>query len=369
MSDSEKSGDDLFGEEEKLDEEVELSEKEEEEEEEEEGQKLVEVTIPRYPPSHAPSSKTYFVRVPKFLNVDAHPFNADKFVEQCEKDLGESSVEEKTQFKLKSENTVRWKYGRDDSGNMIKQSNARFVKWSDGSMSLQLGEELFDVYEKPYEDTFLTLSHPTNQLLQATAMLSKAMTFVPTSTKSLTHKRITEELAKQRLKGASVGNVATIDDPEKIKREAEKAEETNLRARRKLENKRKQLEERGEGGTGRSARYDYGDEDDDLGVGAGYSGRNAYEEDDFVVEDEEEEEEGAKRLASVKKRGADKYKNRDYDDEEEEEEEAGEDELDELDAMAERAERRNRGYSDEEEEEDKASRKKRRVIDYDEDDE
>lgn len=46
----------------------------------------------------------------------------------------------------------------DDEGNMKKESNARFVKWSDGSFSLHLGAEIFDVYKQPlqviFSDTF-----------------------------------------------------------------------------------------------------------------------------------------------------------------------------------------------------------------------
>lgn len=39
----------------------------------------------------------------------------------------------------------------DDEGNMKKESNARFVRWSDGSFSLHLGAEIFDVYKQPLQ--------------------------------------------------------------------------------------------------------------------------------------------------------------------------------------------------------------------------
>lgn len=39
----------------------------------------------------------------------------------------------------------------DDEGNIKKESNARFVKWSDGSFSLHLGAEIFDVYKQPLQ--------------------------------------------------------------------------------------------------------------------------------------------------------------------------------------------------------------------------
>lgn len=54
-------------------------------------------------------------------------------------------------LKLKVENTIRWREVMDDDGNVKKESNARFVKWSDGSFSLHLGAEIFDVYKQPLQ--------------------------------------------------------------------------------------------------------------------------------------------------------------------------------------------------------------------------
>lgn len=51
--------------------------------------------------------------------------------------------------KLKVENTIRWREVFDREGNIIQESNARVIKWSDGSMSLHLGSEIFDVYKQP----------------------------------------------------------------------------------------------------------------------------------------------------------------------------------------------------------------------------
>lgn len=206
----------------------------------------------------------------------------------------------------------------------MKESNARYIKWSDGSLSLQLGSEIFDVIEKPNPDVFLAVSHPAQEVLQTSALLKKSMTFVPTSTSSETHKRLREHLQKQQLSSNTVvGNWATTDDPEKIKREAVKAEEINLKARRKLEQKRRQLEGRDGYDHGGSLRSDRGpaassryDEQDMYsggggGGGGGSRGADQYEEDDFVVHDDEDEDEDdarTRRLKDVKRKGAESYK-------------------------------------------------------------
>lgn len=48
--------------------------------------------------------------------------------------------EGRTRLKLKVENTLRWRYAKDangnlrydEHGNLVKESNARMVRWSDG---------------------------------------------------------------------------------------------------------------------------------------------------------------------------------------------------------------------------------------------
>ena len=46
---------------------------------------------------------------------------------------------------------TRWKIGFDEEGKTKRESNARIVRWSDGSMSLHLGSEIFDVYRQPLQ--------------------------------------------------------------------------------------------------------------------------------------------------------------------------------------------------------------------------
>ena len=48
---------------------------------------------------------------------------------------------------FKVENTIRWRYSKDKDGEEIKESNCRFVRWSDGSLSMHLGNEVFDVFK------------------------------------------------------------------------------------------------------------------------------------------------------------------------------------------------------------------------------
>lgn len=127
----------------------------------------------------------HFVKLPNFLSVEPRPFDKDTYEDEIDE---EETLDEEgrarsvsinllsLQFylsticfnnptimsamlifccvyrlKLKVENTIRWREVFDKDGNVIKESNARFIRWSDGSLSLHLGSEIFDVYKQPLQ--------------------------------------------------------------------------------------------------------------------------------------------------------------------------------------------------------------------------
>ena len=67
------------------------------------------------------------------------------------------------------------------------------VRWSDGSFSLLIGQELFQVavHDNSKQHSYLVLSHPKEKLFQMHARFLKTATFRPHSTTSLTHKKLT----------------------------------------------------------------------------------------------------------------------------------------------------------------------------------
>ncbi|KAF5925418.1 hypothetical protein HPG69_001864 [Diceros bicornis minor] len=75
------------------------------------------------------------------------------------------------------ENTIRWRMRQDEEGNKIKESNARVVKWSDGSLSLHLGSEVFDVYKAPLQDNHSHLFVREDTGLQGQAVFKSKLTF------------------------------------------------------------------------------------------------------------------------------------------------------------------------------------------------
>lgn len=149
-------------------------------------------------------------------------------------------------MKLKVENTIRWRNVVDKDGNMTKESNARIVKWSDGSMSLHLGSEIFDIHKQHLlqgDNNHLYIRQGTG--LQGQSVFKTKLTFRPHSTDSFTHKKMTLSLADRSQKTQKIRVLPTVgEDPEANRTDRIKKEEDKLRASLRRENKARRVRER-----------------------------------------------------------------------------------------------------------------------------
>lgn len=118
----------------------------------------------------------------------------------------------------------------DDDGNMVKESNTRIVKWSDGSMSLHLGNEIFDVYKQPLQGDHNHLFIRQGTGLQGQAVFRTKLTFRPHSTESFTHKKMTMSLADRSQKTSGIKILTQVGyDPDADRMLNLKKEEEKLR--------------------------------------------------------------------------------------------------------------------------------------------
>lgn len=128
-------------------------------------------------------------------------------------------------------NTIRWREDLDDEGNARKESNARMVRWSDGSMSLHLGNEIFDVYKQPLQGDHNHLFIRQGTGLQGQAVFRTKLTFRPYSTESFTHKKMTMSLADRSQKTSGIKILTQVGfDPDANRYAKLKKEEEQLRA-------------------------------------------------------------------------------------------------------------------------------------------
>lgn len=118
----------------------------------------------------------------------------------------------------------------DDCGNVTRESNARMVKWSDGSMSLHLGNEIFDVYKQTLQGDHNHLFIRQGTGLQGQAVFRTKLTFRPHSTESFTHKKMTMSLADRSQKTSGIKILTQVGhDPDADRLFNLKKEEEKLR--------------------------------------------------------------------------------------------------------------------------------------------
>ena len=160
------------------------------------------------------------------MHIDPKPFDAANYEDKFENRQDANPDALAHDFKSYVENTVRWRYGRTAAGGVDfqrKDSNARFVRWSDGSTSLLIGMELFDVavkHDDPSFTQYIAVQHPEEDVFQIKADVTSKMDFRPISTKTETHRILTKSIASRYQKSVKTKFMITTQDPEKEKQEA-----------------------------------------------------------------------------------------------------------------------------------------------------
>ncbi|KAG5647900.1 hypothetical protein DXG03_007824 [Asterophora parasitica] len=309
--------------------------------------KEAEVSFANLPVPKGSDGSNWVIRMPNFVKVDSKPFHPDIYMgpEHDEEELAqaESQRERSMTIKLKVENTLRWRWTKDESGVERRESNSRVIRWSDGTLSLKLGKELFDInqsldtsaaiprqligslssqtqpasHSEPIKSqglTYLVAQHKRSQVLQSEAIITGHMSLRPTGMQSETHRMLVRAVGQKHNKVARLRMAPDPTmDPEREKMELIKQSAKKSKKRNDPDDIL---------GGGRKRRYSrktnhdvWSDDDDDVvggfegseeedidRTGAGSSGRKSkrkddegkgpedYQEDDFVVADSSEDE-------------------------------------------------------------------------------
>lgn len=211
-------------------------------------------------------------------------------------------------------NTIRWRWTTGSDGQPKQESNSRMVRWSDGSMSLQLGSDLFDVASShgttlarpediqaagkplaaeleaaPTSTTFLCVPSTYERVLITETSLAGQLSLVPTSGTSKTHIELVKHVGQQHVKHA---RMIIIDDNTEpgLKNMLLKADGRDPHKTTKPRVKRAN----GASSSGRrvSRRVnDYSDEEEEKEYPTRKSGPGDYSDDDgFIVADDDEDE-------------------------------------------------------------------------------
>lgn len=214
-------------------------------------------------------SELYYVKLPNFLSIGTHEYDPATYEDEIDEDEAVDN-EGRARLKLKVENTIRWRKIRDRSGEEQVQSNARVVEWSDGSLSLYLGSEIFDVNEKSIgECSHLFTRQGIRQGLLGQAIFNTKLSIRPNSTESFTHRKLTLSLADRSQKTQKIRMLNNPgQDPEVRLSELIKKEDDKMKATLRRETKQRRVQERSQT-RGPNAAYlepDYEEEDEDGAI-------------------------------------------------------------------------------------------------------
>ncbi|KAI0666753.1 Leo1-like protein-domain-containing protein [Trametes maxima] len=348
------------------------------------------VAIPNIPVPRSSDGSYWVIRMPNFIKVDSKPFHPDTYVgpEQEDDDghQSESLREKSMSIKLKVENTVRWRWSKDQFGHDVsnpsvgpwpqtlfirptdvhlplhgtlclnfhprsardrtlqrRQSNSRIVRWSDGSLSLQLGKELFDITQSvdtsgavprqalggaggpsstqptPSQSfsqsqslgtfpgsgqqahglTYLVAQHKRAEILQCEALVTGYMSLRPTGMQSETHRMLVRAVGQKHTRVARLRMAPEpTTDPERERLELERAAARKPRKSRGGDDDPLGATRRRRSGYARKRTGDdmwSDDDDDDAGFGHG-------------GEDEDYGDDGDRRRGKRKQSGDDSGK-------------------------------------------------------------
>ncbi|PON70324.1 Leo1-like protein [Trema orientale] len=258
----------------------------------------LELEIPLRPPPARPE-KMNMIKVSNIMGIDPKPFDPKTYVEEDTFVTDESGS--KKRIRLEN-NIVRWRTVRNPDGTISRESNARFVRWSDGSLQLLIGNEVLDitVQDAQHDQAHLFLRHQKG-ILQSQGRLLKKMRFIPSSLSSNSHRLLTALVDSRHKKVYKVKNCVTDIDPEREKEEKEKAESQTIRANLLLNRKREKVNRKYTPTVDRRRQLSPGfledalDEDDEADYYDSRRSRNRFEE-DLEVEARAE-----KRILNAKK--------------------------------------------------------------------
>ena len=112
---------------------------------------------------------------------------------------------------------MRWRKVQNCNGNIYYERNARFVRWSDGSLKLLIGNEGLDlnVQDAGHDQAHIFLRHGKG-ILQSQGQLLHKMRFMPSSLSSKSHRLLTTLVDSCHRKSHKNKNVIMNTHPECI---------------------------------------------------------------------------------------------------------------------------------------------------------
>ncbi|EGG10085.1 uncharacterized protein MELLADRAFT_94430 [Melampsora larici-populina 98AG31] len=229
---------------------------------------IAEATLLNLPLPYASDEKYWDFRLPNFLELDSQAFTDQKFLNEVKRSTTEEEGNpSKSSSVFPDHNTIRWRWVMGRDGKPVKQSNSRVVSWSDGSKSLQVGSELFDMVfihdhqnqntpqhdskpgslSQPKPDltpntqglTYLFVRQGESQVLESQTSITGQISLRPYSLNSITHRNLVANRSMNKTYSQrQTQSVVVTVDPEMEKLGKELEESKQFKKNKKEESKR-----------------------------------------------------------------------------------------------------------------------------------
>jgi RNA polymerase-associated protein LEO1 len=224
-----------------------------------EPERFVEISLPRHPaPGPGKDKQLYLMKIPSFLSMEQQLFDPEKFVLP--------TMDENETVSAYTKATTAIRYRRDPNNPNNLQSNARVIRWSDGTFSLQIASAstLYDLPRKdltsdptkpekysPAQDshTYILEPHESARTLRVVGHATQSLNVVSASVNLASDhaiQRLHSELASAIPSNSRKAplEINELKDPEAERKEAERLARERDRANRKLEAQRRRAKER-----------------------------------------------------------------------------------------------------------------------------
>ncbi|RKP01855.1 hypothetical protein CXG81DRAFT_25487 [Caulochytrium protostelioides] len=274
------------------------------------------VTLTALPKSDPTRSSVYLARLPRLCTAYPAPFDPavpETYGQAADAAANDPDGADATRAAHPG-NLLLWRYVRMPDGSYRQQSNAKIIRWSDGSQSLQVGTVMYQIMTHAshgHQYTVHTHAPPpgappgTPPVLETHARVQQTMAFQPPSMDSEAHRALTRAVAEAHQKTVRIKATVTRVDPERAKAAAEKLQSEKARIQRRKAASERSASERHARALAHDGFDDDSDSDRGLGGGAGGGARGSWlrhsgardaadaEMDGFVVSDDDEEPEAA----------------------------------------------------------------------------
>ncbi|KAI9819971.1 MAG: hypothetical protein M1827_006541 [Pycnora praestabilis] len=235
---------------------------------------IMDVKLARHAVPNPSDGELYLLKFPPFLALEPQAFHHNAFLPPTTEHRSTGPPSANFSPFSTATTTLRWRHS--PANPSLLESNVRLLRWSDGSLTMQLASTPSEQYELPAKPlappqrnpakrtptsdnkrraingsaaynpqldshTYLTVPHETSSLLRISHHITTSLTVMPSSDlndEALV--RLQDSLAaavRGNRKGADggIGVISITEDPELQKKKAEVAEREKLRAQRRRE--------------------------------------------------------------------------------------------------------------------------------------